>query len=99
LAGDYERAYYEGIIHERWAKAQLTRGLPVENAVHWLREALRCFERAAALGPSDDPDATLRWNTCVRLLARHARDARDAPDADRMTHNVEAAFGDDTATR
>jgi len=96
LASDYDQAYYEGIIHERWAKAQLARGLPDETAVHWLREALRCYERAARLCPPDDPDATLRWNTCVRLLERHSR---AAPHADSMTHNVEAAFGDDTATR
>ena len=44
--GEYERAYYEGIIHERWAKAQLARGLPAETAYNWFREALRCYERA-----------------------------------------------------
>ena len=28
IQGDYEQAYYEGIIDERWAKAQLAQGLP-----------------------------------------------------------------------
>src|SRR5262245_43808801 len=40
LQGDYERAYYGGIVYERWAKAQLDRGLPADAATNWLREAM-----------------------------------------------------------
>jgi len=94
LRSEYARAYYEGIIDERWAKAQLARGLPGEAAYNWLREALRCYERAEQLSPPDDPDAILRWNTCARMLNRFAR---ISPDSESMTHDVEAGFGDDTA--
>jgi hypothetical protein len=70
LATDYERAYYAGIICERWAKAQL--GLrPHHTIYHWLREALQHFERAAALADADNADAVLRWNSTARLLNQH----------------------------
>ena len=29
------------------------------------------FERAEALKPAGNDDAVLRWNTCVRMLAKH----------------------------
>jgi len=96
LQDDYDRSYYEGIIGERWAKAQLSRGTPGEAAQTWLRSALRCYERAEQLSVPDDPDAILRWNACVRML-NHL--AKVAPAAEAMTHDVEAGYGDDTATR
>ena len=95
LAGEYERAYYEGIIYERWAKAQLDRGLPADAASNWLREAMRCFVQAVELSGPDEPDAVLRWNACVRALDRQSP---AAPDIDRMAYDVEAGFGDDTQT-
>jgi hypothetical protein len=70
LQSDYDRAYYAGIICERWAKAQL--GLVPPSAIyHWLRDALDHFERAAALAPADSADALLRWNSTARLLNQH----------------------------
>jgi hypothetical protein len=98
LEGQYERAYYEGIIHERWAKAQLTRGMPGEAAYNWFRQALRCYETAERLSPPDNPDAILRWNTCVRMLARFDR-ITPATERESMTHDVQADFGDDTGSR
>jgi tetratricopeptide (TPR) repeat protein len=95
LEGDYERAYYEGIIYERWAKAQLDRGLPSEAANNWLREAMRCYELAEQLSGPEEPDAILRWNACVRELERHAP---VSPGTDSLTYDVEAGFGDDTQT-
>jgi tetratricopeptide (TPR) repeat protein len=96
LTSEFDQAYYEGIVYERWAKAQIARGLPGESAAHWLREALRCFDRAMRLSPADDPDATLRWNTCVRLLHRY--ESADA-ESGSFTHDVAAGFGDDTVAR
>jgi hypothetical protein len=96
LESAYQRAYYEGIIHERWAKAQISRGLPGEFAMQWLREALRCYEHAEQLSEPDDPDAILRWNTCVRLLSR---DASAEEPAASFAHDVEADFGDDMPLR
>ena len=96
LKGDYEQAYYEGIIHERWACAELDRNMPVSFALGWIREAMRCYVRAESLSPPDVPDAVLRFNTCVRLLETH--EARMS-DVDGDTYDVEAGFGDDVPPR
>jgi hypothetical protein len=96
LNGRYQQAYYEGIIHERWAKAQIARGLPKEFAMQWLREALRCYEQAEQFCEPDDPDAILRWNTCVRFLERQEKSEEHAAS---LTHDVEAGFGDDMPLR
>jgi hypothetical protein len=70
LTGEYERAYYSGIIHERRAKASLKRGKPRggPRAYEWLREAMACYERAEQLRPPNNDDALLRWNACARLI-------------------------------
>jgi hypothetical protein len=39
---------------------------------HWLREAMACYEQAEPLRAPGDDDAILRWNTCARLIHRHA---------------------------
>lgn len=81
----YKQAYYEGIICERCAKAQLRPGnlRPAEMTYHWLREAMEWYEKAEALRPAGNDEAVLRWNTCARLLARHKhlRPETDAPEA------------------
>jgi hypothetical protein len=70
LATEYERAYYAGLICERWAKAQL--GLrPPHTIYHWLSDALAHFEKAVGLAPADNADAVLRWNSTARLLNQH----------------------------
>jgi tetratricopeptide (TPR) repeat protein len=68
--GEYEQAYYAGIIYERKARAQLNRGMPGGGFVAYelLREAMFCYERAEALRPPDNDDATLRWNACARMI-------------------------------
>ena len=75
LAG-YERAYYEGILCERRAKAHHRSGGPFAGniAYDWFRRAMGCFEAATAAPsrPAGNEDALLRWNTCARLLMRHA---------------------------
>jgi hypothetical protein len=77
LTDDYKRAYYSGIICERRAKAQLHRGAlgSAEVAADWFSEAMTWYERAEKMRPADDDEAILRWNTCARLLGRHARPA------------------------
>jgi hypothetical protein len=72
LRSDYERAYYAGIISERRAKVRLRHGAPGagHDAYQWLREAMTHYEHAEALKPSGNDDATLRWNTCARILMR-----------------------------
>lgn len=70
LHGEYERAYYGGIICERRAKAIMMAGAPGFGgmAYEWLREAMGWFEKAEALRAPGNDDAVLRWNTCARLL-------------------------------
>ena len=79
LKGDYERAYYTGILHERRAKAKLGQGSP--GAVHYaydnLREAMRQFEIAEQIRPPGNDDALLRWNTCARLMEKNKLAARE----------------------
>jgi hypothetical protein len=69
----YDRAYYAGIAWERRARARHTGGGPGGHryAYDWLVKALGLFEKAEALRPPGNDDAVLRWNTCVRYLARH----------------------------
>ena len=70
LQGDYEKAYYQGLISERIGRAELRRGGPsAEPAAHnWLREAMEWYEKAEALRPAGNDDSVLRWNACARLL-------------------------------
>lgn len=81
LPGEYERAYYTGIIWERRAKARLRR-VALDcgpRAYEWLREAMSFYERAEAIRPPGNDDALLRWNACARLIMR---DRRLVPDAE-----------------
>jgi len=73
LQGEYERAYYAGLIAERRAKAHLAhRGAASSaGAYEWLTEAMRHFEEAERLRPHGNDDALLRWNACARFLDRH----------------------------
>ncbi len=89
LDGDYERAYYEGILHERHAKALLRRGAPGSGgeAYNQLRRAMECFERAERVRPPDNDDAILRWNTCVRIIDRFPH-VRHVPE-ERVEHGLE----------
>jgi hypothetical protein len=73
LTAEYDRAYYGGIICERWAKALITRSNPGYGPiVHgWLSEAMRQYEQAERLRPQGNDDPILRWNACARLIMRH----------------------------
>jgi hypothetical protein len=75
IRDEYERIYYAGIICERRARAQLHRGAlgSAEVAAQWFRQAMDWYERAEGMRPSGNDEAILRWNTCVRMLARHER--------------------------
>jgi hypothetical protein len=73
LEGDYERAYYGGLICERQAKALLRRRGKRSGyiAYQWFHRALELYQEAMEARPSDTAEATLRWNTCVRIIERH----------------------------
>jgi hypothetical protein len=98
LTSDYDRAYYEGMIHERWAKAQTARRVPVHVVGGWYLHAMHCFERAEALAPSGNPDAILRWNTCARVLGRQEQSAVGEHEQS-ITRDIEAEFGEEAFTR
>ncbi len=70
LTDEYEKAYYEGVVAERWGKALLRKGAPGSAAVSWLAEAMRSFAKAEALSPPGNDDAILRWNACGRMIQR-----------------------------
>ncbi|HTU01100.1 MAG TPA: hypothetical protein VMG58_04765 [Candidatus Sulfotelmatobacter sp.] len=83
LARQYERAYYEGIICERQARALLRQPTPGagRTARQWLLEAMHLYERAEAIRPAGNDDAILRWNACARLITsdRHLIPADEEP--------------------
>ena len=79
IKGEYERAYYSGILAERRAKAQLARGTPGchHQAYEGFREAMHWFEKAESVRPAGNDDAVLRWNTCARMIAKNQLTPRE----------------------
>lgn len=75
IRDSYKRTYYGGIICERRAKAQLERSVPgaADIASDWYRQAMQYYEKAEEMRPPGNDEALLRWNTCVRMLAKHER--------------------------
>ena len=73
LEGEYERAYYAGILAERRAKAKLAQGTPGSKfyAYDGFRDAMNWFEKAEAVRPHGNDDALLRWNTCARIITQN----------------------------
>jgi tetratricopeptide (TPR) repeat protein len=83
-----DRAYYGGLIAERWAKALLRRGVHPSVASSFFQEAMDLYSTAIAAGCTDG-DAFLRSSTCARLMQRSAVPAADADEA-----AAEAGFPD-----
>jgi hypothetical protein len=73
LSGAYERAFYSGVIIERRAKEMLAHGtLGAGPTVYGLlTRAMDFYEEAERIRPSGDDSSILRWNTCVRIIARN----------------------------
>jgi hypothetical protein len=82
FTGDYEKAYYGGIISERFAKRKLRDGHPGAKALAfgYLNEAMAAFEKAEKLAPAGNDDAVLRFNACVRMIERHGLTAPQEAD-------------------
>ena len=81
IEGDYERAYYEGIIWERLGNARIRHGGAGAgaSAYHALREAMDHYEKAMSFAPPANDDAILRWNTCARVIMQNPH-IRPAPE-------------------
>ena len=72
IRGEYERAYYAGIICERKGSALRERGAPGAGPVvyEWLRQAMEHFERPEGIRPTGNDGSILRWNTCARVIMK-----------------------------
>ena len=83
IQGEYEQAYYAGIIWERVGNARLRQGGAGAGAsgYHSLREAMSHYERAMNFAPPGNDDAILRWNTCARTIMQNP-DMEPAPEND-----------------
>jgi len=68
LADPYKKEYYLGILSERRAKAQARAGRPSHVWVPLFEDAMKHFDAAEKIKPTDNEEAVLRWNRCVRLL-------------------------------
>lgn len=90
LTDPYRRVYYDGLICERRGLALYERGGPGAGYVtyDWLRRAMEYYEEADTLSAADNDDAVLRWNTCARIIMRHA-DLEPEPEAQRMPRMLE----------
>ncbi len=82
LPGDYERAYYAGLVAERQGRAHLQHGgMERAFAYEGLHEAMQYYEQAEGLKPAGVDDAILRWNACVRTIERESlQPRRDEPE-------------------
>lgn len=80
IKGDYERAYYAGIVWERLGHARIRQDAGgAAAAYHALRGAMDHYVKAIQLAPVGNDDAILRWNTCARTIMQNP-DIRPVPD-------------------
>lgn len=87
IKSDFLNHYYQGIIHERWGRANMKFGHGHQAVMSWISKAMQSYQKAIELAPADDPDPTLRWNTCVRLMEKLSKSAPPAqPAAKRDMH-------------
>jgi hypothetical protein len=83
IKGDYEQAYYAGLIWERVGHARIREGGTGggASAYHALQEAMAHYERAIDFALPGNDDAILRWNTCARVIMQNP-EVRPLPDED-----------------
>jgi len=83
IKGDYEQAYYAGIIWERVGHARIRQGGSGggASAYHALREAMAHYQKAIDFASPGNDDAILRWNTCARVIMQNP-DVRPLPEED-----------------
>lgn len=96
LTSPYDQRYYEGIVNERWASAQLSQGTASKSLSEWIGRAMKAYEQAEQLSDGKNPDPILRWNTCARLQQRiDAGSPVEAP----LTRDMHSEYGDDVPPR
>src|SRR5215469_15445788 len=81
IKGDYEQAYYAGLIWERVGHARIREGGTGAGASAYraLQEAMVHYEKAIDFAPPGNDDAILRWNTCARVITEN-RELQPLPD-------------------
>ena len=74
LQRQYDRDYYAGIVCERLAHAEVRGARPGAgySAHELLTEAMKHYANAERNRPENNDDCILRWNACVRYLARNS---------------------------
>jgi hypothetical protein len=89
IKGEYDRAYYSGILAERRAKTKLAQNTPHSHfqAYDLFQEAMEWFEKAEKIRPPGNDDALLRWNTCQRIIARNKLVQRE--EEERVEFSIE----------
>jgi hypothetical protein len=84
LSSEHCKLYYRGIINERRAKAHLDNGGPgsSELAYEWYIKAMAEYNEALRNCSPGNEDATLRWNTCARILNEnpHLKSTEERPE-------------------
>ncbi|KXK16132.1 MAG: hypothetical protein QY327_08845 [Fimbriimonadaceae bacterium] len=70
LMTDYDRAYYGGIVLERWGRAMLQDETKATLATNWLLSAMESYEKAEEYRPPGNDSTILRWNACARMLSQ-----------------------------
>ena len=78
IKGEYQHAYYTGIVYERRAKAMLKNGAvgSESTAFELFRSAMNWFETAEKVRPEANDDVILRWNGCARVIMMNGLEAR-----------------------
>ena len=86
IKGEYEQAYYAGIIWERVGNARLRHagGGAGASGYHSLREAMSHYEKAMQFASAGNDDAILRWNTCARTIMQNP-EMEPLPENDSQT--------------
>jgi hypothetical protein len=95
IKGEYEQAYYAGVIWERLGSARIRqgeRGAGI-SAYQALRDAMDYYERAMDFAPPGNDEAILRWNTCARMIMQNP-DIRPLPE-----HDPQAWLRDEAGSR
>jgi hypothetical protein len=89
IKGEYDQAYYQGILAERRAKTKLTQNTPDcrYQAYDLFQDAMNWFAKAETMRPPGNDDALLRWNTCARIIERNKLEAR--ADEERVEFSIE----------
>ncbi len=70
LKDEYLQTYYQGLLFERQARVYMRRPSPGSgfSAYDLFCDAMRLYEKAARVRPSENDEALLRWNTCARTI-------------------------------